>query len=89
MSKTKIEIVSNVCAMIVMLAMMAALIWGGTLLQKLRGRHRTIHISQQALLELNMACSGNYQDLVVNDEYVYANCKENLKPVTVQNYIFK
>jgi len=49
---------------------------------------RTIHISQTALFEINMACSGDYKDLVANTEYVYANCRTG-KPITIQNYIFK
>jgi len=40
------------------------------------------------VFEINMACSGNYRDLVVNRRYVYANCVGG-KPATVQNYEMK
>jgi len=51
-------------------------------------RRGPIPVSQTALFEINMACSGNYRDLVVNRRYVYANCVGG-KPATVQNYEMK
>lgn len=50
----------------------------------------SIPISQTAIMEINLACSGNFRDLAANRQYVYANCAHpNFKPVTVQNYKFK
>lgn len=53
-----------------------------------RPKANSIPVSQAALFEINMACSGDYKDLAVNRHYVYANCRSG-KPVTVQNYLFK
>lgn len=52
-------------------------------------RRPPIRISQAAIWEMGIACAGQYQDLVANEEYVYANCVQPRKPVTIQNYIFR
>lgn len=49
----------------------------------------SIPISQGALMDINMACGGNYRDLAANRRFVYANCVNPPKPVTVQNYLFR
>lgn len=64
-------------------------------------RPNSIRVSQASIQEINQACSGDYRDLAVNRQFVYANCvrrgprfgspglHEYVEPVTVQNYKMK
>lgn len=61
----------------------------------------SIRISQASIQEIALTCAGDYRDLAVNRQFVYANCvrrgprfgqpgiHEYVEPVTVQNYKMK
>lgn len=55
----------------------------------MKNRFPSIPVSQTSIMEINLACGGNFRDLAINRKYVYANCVNPPKPVTVQNYLFK
>ena len=67
--------------------------FSGFILHELRKPRGSIRVSQQALQEINLKCSGMYRDLAVNREYVYANCyspsltggKALIVPITMRN----
>lgn len=99
--KSKIEVSAMVLGLLVacILAFLIGLASGGAI--ERNSRPNSIRVSQASILEINMACGGDYRDLAVNRQFVYANCvrrgprfdqpgiHEYVEPVTVQNYKMK
>jgi len=45
-----------------------------------------LKLSQTALMEINLTCSGDYSDLRADEDFIYAFCSKDVK---VQNYRMK
>jgi len=87
----KKEFWSNVAAVVVICIIFGIVFYAGRWCERLH-LPNAMRISKVAIEEIMFRCDGIYQDLAANRKYVYANCLQRngeLKPVTVQNYIFK